>query len=199
MSDGGRIFGSAGWAWGGKVRVRTTQARAGMVQPAQPIPYPQVQAMGDDSAGFGSVAFVQKFGSSMNLNPHCTCLCSTGSTSVGQSFGPRTDPAVIRLKRVVDRAGERTPDHLPVHPECTARRHPRAFIFYTSSSVSTESTRAAPGAPVAPAPRRHDSPRGGSSRSSPRLLPTNAQSLLRSLTSAAFITLSSFSVLLEGL
>ena len=49
--------------------------------------------MGHDRVHWGSVTFVQRFGSSLNLNPHMHVLMIDGSTSMGRtlrfSYRPR--------------------------------------------------------------------------------------------------------------
>ena len=61
----------------------------------------QAQAMGHDRARWGSVTFVQRFGSSLNLNPHMHVLMIDGSTSMGRtlrfSYRPRRCPNVQQI------------------------------------------------------------------------------------------------------
>ena len=54
--------------------------------------------MGHDLAGWGSVTFVQRFGSSLNLNRHVLVLMLEGSTSMGMKLRFLYQPRRCRTK-----------------------------------------------------------------------------------------------------
>ena len=86
----------------------------------------QAQAMGHGNARWGSVTFVQRFGSSLNLNPHVHVLMLDGVYVDGEEAPVFVAaPPLSDSGRAADRADECAPHHPLVHETRPARRHRR--------------------------------------------------------------------------